>query len=589
MAETDVALDETRHALDRAEARTRSLRTLLLALSETSVAISTVRQGDNVLRQIVTRTRTIVGVDMAYISLNEEAQTRIIETDGVWTQAYREIRMPLGYGVLGSVAKADGPIQVMDYDSATSLNHIDEIDAVVRAEGVKAIMGAPLRVGEDIIGALMVADRVKHSFTHEQIFALEALANQVAVALENQRHVNALRATMLEMEQANSDYRSANEQLEHLARADVQLFKAIGEPQGLLRLGAVLGDLLGLPVHVLDLTIRQSAGHGNGEMLHPARTIIPLSRKKNEPVAGTLADGTTITVMAAVLDGQTLGALVVQGTLHGVQRAILLRGAMVLGSLIGHSGAGRHDQQKRRTELLATLLAPAEGGHRAHTLEQMAAYGLRRGEPYQVGIVQGTDSSLTGFEDALEALQGEHLLRARFNDQLYLVAPQESFSAVVDLLKKPGARRFGGIRMAHGPVELDLDQTGEGFSLVERMLLAAGSLEHVGNVISWESLGTIGIFLANADAQTIQQTLRLTLGPLLDYDQKSGSALADTALAFLDESRNVVRTAAVLGCHANTVRQRLDRINLMLGEGWSEGRLALDHHVLLIASRITRK
>lgn len=580
-----------RHALRKVNAlssTSRRQKLLTHVLSDTAVAISSLRDGQNTLREIVTRTRAIVGTDMAYISLNDQelGETRITETDGVWTQAYREIRMPFNTGLLGSVASADGPIQVADYLGSAGLAHIGPIDDAVAKEGVKAILGAPLRVGGDIIGALLVADRRSHEFTEDQIFAVEALANQAAVALDNLARLGELTNSMRQLERAHQESNKSIERLQHLSRADELLFSSLTSSAGLPGLATQLGKILGRTTRLLDLTVRFDVSDAGGESLHAARTLLPASRHTNGPVTGVLSDGTPVVVMAAVIEGETLGGVVVEGNVGDDDDSILRRAALVLGTFISHSNASRRDDERARAELLATLISSASGALPEQAVIAAAEYGIRDGSLFRVAIVDATTRSLRDFEEALEVNLGAQLLRAHINDHLYIAASEKVFEWISDFMSKRGARHWGGARMAHSESLERVASVGAEFALAERILVAARAVPQAGRVLSWRSLGTIGIFLANADSQVTQSALNASLGPLLQYDATNGSQLRETALCYLDEGRNIARTANELMIHQNTVRQRLDRIDSLLGVEWSSGRAALDNHVLLVVSQL---
>ncbi|MGC8141092.1 hypothetical protein ACP3W2_27055, partial [Salmonella enterica] len=78
------------------------------------------------------RTRHLLRSDMAYISLNDHAagETYIRQSDGVTTQEYRTLRMPIGYGILGRVATGVAPYQTTDYLRDESIPHLDSIDEI---------------------------------------------------------------------------------------------------------------------------------------------------------------------------------------------------------------------------------------------------------------------------------------------------------------------------------------------------------------------------------------------------------------------------------------------------------------------------
>ena len=72
-----------------------------------------------------------------------------------------------------------------------------------------------------------------------------------------------------------------------------------------------------------------------------------------------------------------------------------------------------------------------------------------------------------------------------------------------------------------------------------------------------------------------------TVGPLVDYDRERGSDLVRTLLAFYGEGGSLTRTAQELFVHVNTLYQRLERITLLLGDGWRSGDGALQVHLAL--------
>jgi len=167
---------------------------LLRVLYDTATDLTGIRDVEAVLKAIVRRTRSLIGSDIAYLSLNDydSGESYIRVTDGAATALFRNIRMPLGEGVLGAVATGEAPSQSADYLSDQTKTHLDSSDAAVAAEGVKAIMGVPLRAEGKVIGALLVADRHAHNFSSDDVALMESIGTHAAVALENARRQEAL-------------------------------------------------------------------------------------------------------------------------------------------------------------------------------------------------------------------------------------------------------------------------------------------------------------------------------------------------------------------------------------------------------------
>lgn len=107
-------------------------------------------------------------------------------------------------------------------------------------------LGIPLRIGELIIGAMDVHDTARYAFSEDDITALETLADQLAVAIENARLFrDALsRATR---EQAVLDITGkirASSDIDSMMRTAVQEIRAaLGARRGSIRLAASPGEL----------------------------------------------------------------------------------------------------------------------------------------------------------------------------------------------------------------------------------------------------------------------------------------------------------------------------------------------------------
>jgi GAF domain-containing protein len=82
-------------------------------------------------------------------------------------------------------------------------------------------------------------------------------------------------------------------------------------------------------------------------------------------------------------------------------------------------------------------------------------------------------------------------------------------------------------------------------------------------VATYDDLGPYRYVLGSeeGDRDRFQQALKL----VLDYDERRGTQLLHTLEGYLDHRGNVVATARALYIHANTLRQRLDRIQRVSG------------------------
>lgn len=90
--------------------------------------------------------------------------------------------VPIGVGVAGQVVRDNRPLAVADYSSW------GERMTIFDPEEFTASAGVPLRVGDEVIGALTVDDRAPgRAFTKEDLWLLEQLAPPAAIAIQNAR------------------------------------------------------------------------------------------------------------------------------------------------------------------------------------------------------------------------------------------------------------------------------------------------------------------------------------------------------------------------------------------------------------------
>jgi signal transduction histidine kinase len=95
----------------------------------------------------------------------------------------RNVRVPLGEGIAGRAVRDLRPRQSADLlnDPRVRFRELQQ------ESGLRAMLAAPLRVGERAIGAIEVFHRDVHQFTAAEEELLVALADQAAIALEHAR------------------------------------------------------------------------------------------------------------------------------------------------------------------------------------------------------------------------------------------------------------------------------------------------------------------------------------------------------------------------------------------------------------------
>ncbi|MHA3722807.1 helix-turn-helix domain-containing protein [Leucobacter sp. HY1910] len=567
----------------------RKQQRLTSSISEFAIAITSIRDSSAALQQLVARARTLLDVDMAYISLNGtdgSGLTTIVETSGVWTEAYRTLQMPLGAGVLGRVAQAGEPAQTSDYAADEALTRDERVDRIVAAEGVQAILGAPMRSGGEIIGALLVANRFAREFSAEQVYIAQTLANLAAVAIDNMTRVSELEAGGDKLRAAHAATKAELATERRVTGADEALMDAIAGGGGLAALRDGMTRALGRSVQLVDLTVRFDMRAAAADIGDAERPLIALSARTGTPQAHAREDGTQHAIMAATRGTDLVGAVMAPGPLSASDDLVLRRCARVLGVFLSAQDRERGDLARRRRELIEQVLAPAPGGLGFAVITQLRELGIVAGKPFRVLVIDGSESTLREYAHKLEVDFGPSLLHAKLGEQLIGVVPEAAFERIQAEMEQRGARRWGAMLVAHSPALHMFEVVPDEFALVERVLDAARRSGFQETLVSLKTYGAIGAFLTKVTLEPTRLGIAEVLGPVLDYDRDHGTGLAETAAAFLDAGHSVPQAALDLHVHENTVRQRLDRISKLLGDGWAYGQRGLDCHIMLAAHRL---
>ncbi|MBB0992569.1 PucR family transcriptional regulator [Dietzia sp. SLG510A3-30A2] len=89
------------------------------------------------------------------------------------------------------------------------------------------------------------------------------------------------------------------------------------------------------------------------------------------------------------------------------------------------------------------------------------------------------------------------------------------------------------------------------------------------------------LLFSEVDREFVTQFIERNLGPVRDFDRTRGTALLDTLGAWFGADGSPSATAERLFVHVNTVYQRLDRLDSVLGTGWRRGDRALELRLAL--------
>lgn len=583
----------------------------LSALYATAHDLAGLRDLDAVLRAIVRRARSLLGTEVAYLTLNDPSagDTYMRVTDGSVSARFQQLRLGMGEGLGGLVAQTARPYVTDSYFHDERFRHTGTIDSGVRDEGLVAILGVPLMLGSGVIGVLFAADRRERVFEPGQVALLAAHAAHAAVAIDTANLLAETRKTLTELEAANEIIRDRSSVIERASDIHDRLTELV------LRGGGVQ-DVADAVAQVLDGEVEFTGPErAPGAALDRSRADGHAVRDDGGTSRSSEAESGGDWVAAVGAGGEVLGALVLRGhpALDPVDQRTLERAAMVTSLLLLARRTAGEAEQRVRGELLDDLLDAADRDPRL-LRERAARVGANLDAPHVVLAARIDGSPMTGGAPAADGAQisGGATVpqpdgadrRRLWSAASHLAATRHGLAAVRDggavlLLPLGGdgdpahtareiAARLG--TALHVPVTVGASApvpapaarpaaVADGYAEARRCREALGVLGRAGQGAAAADFGFLGLLLA--DTRDVDGFVRRTLGVVADYDARRGTELLRTLGAYFACGMSPARTKDELHVHVNTVAQRLDRVSRLLGPDWQTPARALEIQLAL--------
>jgi sugar diacid utilization regulator len=564
---------------DDYQRRTRELE----ALFETARDLSALRDVDEVLAAIVRRSRQLLGTDVAYLMLLDEPrrETYMRVGEGIQTPEFMQIRLGYGEGLGGLVADTAMPQWTDDYQRDERF--APSIDAIVRAESLKAILGVPLKVGSRVTGVLLASDRRRRGFTHDEVALLSSLASHAAIALENASLFESSQESLRRWQEASTRIEQHNRMLERAAALHETLTSLVLHGASLPALAEAVAEAIGGRVVVLD---------AEGGALTPRGDLPDLAEAVKERRAAAHTDGSvelsiahdrTVRLAPARAGTRPLGYLAHLGApLASTDVRALERAALVTALLLLDRRAHDEARIQAMTELLDDVEAhPGMSEQQARGRARAAGLALPDA-PYVALVAVAADApdAARRLEAAVQlALEEGYLVRVRAAEASLLLPAPEAGDA---------ARRVAARLTALDGRPVTVGATGPHENLVTavaalpRARTCARVLESTGQRgrgATPEELGVYTLLFSEAGRDQIEGFVAETLGPVQAYDAGRNAQLGRTLAAYFDTGGQTGRVAEALFIHVNTLYQRLERLDRLLGEDWRYGERSLQVHL----------
>ncbi|TCC10010.1 helix-turn-helix domain-containing protein [Kribbella soli] len=534
----------------------------LSALVDVARELASARDPGGVLHTIVHRARTLVGTDVAYLTLYDETRgdTYMRATDGSVSAAFQQLRLPLGAGLGGLVAETYKPYWTADYPSDRRFRHTTPIDDAVGEEGLVAICGTPLVVDGAFVGVLFASNRTRRPFSRDEVSLLGSLATLAAVTLVQ---VRAAAETAAALDQLSA----AHAGVEHAAAAHDRFAEIVLSGGDVDAIAAALAELLDMWVVLVDASGNELAAAGS-----VPGTPVPWQ----ESESGRLTRIGDCWVVAATAKRERLGALVIGGAddLSGADQRIVERAAVVTALVLLFRRQAAEQSQRAQADLLADVLS-GSADPRALTDRLRLLAPNHRHDRLVVAVCRGDHTAVRARLSA--PLEDRLVLAGPYGGDLVLLFARTSAAATARDLSEL-AKRTGVTVAVTGPATWG-EPLVEAHRQASRLVTTMVRLGRLCESATPDDLGVAG--LVGASEIDVRTHVHHVLGKVLDYDTQRGTDLIGTLQAYFAAGQSPTRAATSLHIHPNTVQQRLDRITALLGDGWQSPDRALDVQVAL--------
>jgi len=536
-----------------------------------------------VLRAIVLRARKLLGTDVAYLSLHDEAagDTYMRVTAGSVSAEFQRVRLGMGEGLGGLVAQTASPYATADYFNDDRFRHTRSIDSAVHDEGLLAILGVPLLAGGKLIGVLFASDRKIRPYTRNEVTLLGSLAAHAAIAIESANQLAETKATLAELAEASRVIREHSAAVERAGEAHEALTSLLLRGAGLGELATSVSEILGGAVCLTDEQGRIL--HGSAADESASADLAAAAAESERTGKAVFSPHERMWIAAVQAGGERLGALGVRAdeSFDPADQRILQSAAMVTALRLLTERSVSEAEYQVRGELLTDLLDAADRPDPDATALRERARRLKADldVAHVVVAAKAEDADRRRLASAAAHLAAtrQGLAGERAGTIVLLLPGADPTATARDVvhhlqvaIQRPVTAGAAG--PGHGPLA-----PAKLHAEAEHCLSALLALGRIGDAAGADDLGFVGLLLGFVEQ---------TLGPILDYDARRSTDLLRTLEAYFACGGNLMRAKDRLHVHVNTVTQRLDRIAKLLGPDWHSPDRALELQLALRLHRL---
>lgn len=544
------------------------------ALLESASELIRVRDTEKLLEKLVDRARTLFGCDIAYLSqyYPETDDLRVQASRGAISANLKELRVPPGVGLAGQVVRDRAAQWTSNYD-LTRLPHERRVDSAVKAERMESLLGVPMVVDGEVLGALFAANRYPHDFTTDEITLLSALADHASVVLKTAQLMGDLAEAAQASAEAEETAAAQASTLQRLVEVEEQLTQLVLQGQGVPAVLDAISKLLQVDVIVVDSGRLGSPNFPadeeffDGIAVDNADVHAALSHSQATGRSAQVDGAQHLYVASVASHRRQHSGLFVRFTDEPADgdANIVAQAAQTL-ALIRMNEQARADAENRvRGELAVDIIAGTRDLSELEARSRIGSFSLSG--PWRLMTIQGDSDN----DDRL----GAHLVRVeprilmtQRSPGITVLLPSAVFRdrpTLDTLFEESGALDSSLVIISDTDYDRKQLRTAEDemWSCI-RILNSLGISE---GIFPTEDFAPYTAMFGTAPEQ-VERFMERMLGPLRRWDRTHSAELLSTLREYFESGMNIRSTATRMSVHVNTVKQRLERADLVLGQGW---------------------
>lgn len=591
-----------------------------------------------VLQMIVERVRSSDIWPMCAIGIAdaEEREIQVPAQAGFLENYPKNIKFPaIGSATLEAIHRNQS-IAINDVSLDTEFPVLQE---AARTAGYRSILLVPLQV-EDIHAAVTFCFAEPHIYTQDEIQLANAIAQQVMIAIQNANQYAREKQRVEQLQSLNQRIAEQNQLLQRAAETHTALTRLVLDDAGMDGILKAIRNLLGNPVGIENENFkllvhsddreqfdrhRQASTKAGGtvqEVFTDPITAVLIHSMQQERRAILLPTQPNIglekrRILAPITAGKDiLGYVWVMESLRpfdNLDLVIAEQAALVLALEMVKQRAAYETELRLKADFLDDLLS-RRTINETELLQRASYLGYKFTKPS--GLVVLTFSRLQDNSQPAEEITpynrqliqcvqrtanqyaAENIVAFQ-SGQILVILPVSRIEdhflsglrAFTEVLRQDIINLDAGLQVLIGIGDIfqSISETPVIYRQAQRAMEAARSLGRLDGTFHLNDLGVYGVLYHESDQGEMRTFAEKMLRPLQVYDLEHDAELAKTLDVYLVNQGHLRKTAEMLYIHVNTLRQRLDRIEGVLGveldDAWVRLNLQLALRVYEVLAR----